>query len=89
MTFALVLCVVSADVLVSVLIHTLDQLVSAIQMMTPVQEMLMVTNAAVRKSNTQIFLRNYIIIELHFLDYTSACSKNFCLYDEWMFCRII
>ena len=51
MTFALVLCVVSADVLVSVLIHTLDQLVSAIQMMTPVQEMLMVTNAAVRKSN--------------------------------------
>ena len=51
MTFALVLCVVSADVLVSVLIHTLDQLVSAIQMMTPVQEMLTVTNAAVRKNN--------------------------------------
>ena len=59
MTFALVLCVVSADVHVSVLIHTLDQLVSAIQMMTPVQEMLTVTNAVVRKSNTQTFSRKY------------------------------
>ena len=48
MIFALVLCVVSADVHVSVLIHTLDQLASAIEMMTPVQEMLTVSNAAVR-----------------------------------------
>lgn len=58
MTSAPVLCVVSADVLASASIHTLDQLASAIEMMTPVQEMPMVTNAAVRNSNTRTFLRN-------------------------------
>jgi hypothetical protein len=48
-TSALVLSVVSADALsVNALIHTLDQLVSVIKMMTPAQEMLTVTTAVVR-----------------------------------------
>ena len=55
MNSALVLSVVSADVLVSASIHTLDQPVNAIEMTILVQEMLMVIIAVV---SNNVYLRN-------------------------------